>query len=421
MMGRSAALIIVTALAVVPAAAHARETGGIREIKSKHLTLYTDLAADDELDALGDQFDQAFGQWCAYFEVDPDEHADWHVRACLMHAREPFQAAGLLPADLPRFDNAFSRDGQLWMYDQTSVYYRRHLLLHEGTHCFMHTLLGGTGPPWYAEGMAELLATHRIDGKKLSLGYFPRSPDEVSKWGRIEIVQSAYARHRAKTLQAIAAYGGTLHADVEPYGWCWAAAAFLDGHPRYRDRFRQLSRHVTAADFQRRIDEFLAVDRDRLDEDWQLYVANIDYGYDFRRMDVERSAGRPLDSKSASVTVQADRGWQSTGIALESGRKYHLRAAGQYVIAVDERPWVSEPGGVTIRYHHGQPLGILLAAVRSDEPPANGASGLIKPIVVGLDKTLVVNRPGTLYLRINDSAGRLDDNSGSARVEITPE
>jgi hypothetical protein len=269
--------------------------------------------------------------------------------------------------------------------------------------------------------MAELLATHRLDGKKLSLGYFPHNADEVSKWGRIEIVQSAYAARRAKTLSGISAYGGTLHSGLEPYGWCWSAAAFLDGHPRYRDRFRQLHRHVAADDFERRIADFLALDRAGLDEDWQLYVANIDYGYDFRRMHVERSAGTPLDSKSATVTVQADRGWQSTGIALDPGRKYHLRAAGQYVIAVDEKPWVSEPGGVTIRYHHGQPLGILLAAVRGDEPKNNGASGLIKPIVVGRARTLVVDHPGTLYLRINDSAGRLDDNSGSASVEITVE
>ena len=26
----------------------------------------------------------------------------------------------------------------------------------------------------------------------------------------------------------------------EAYAWCWAAAKFLDSHPRYRDRFRGL-------------------------------------------------------------------------------------------------------------------------------------------------------------------------------------
>jgi len=77
-----------------------------------------------------------------------------------------------------------------------------------------------------------------------------------------------------------------------------------------------------------------------------------------------------------------------------------------------------EPGGVTIEYYHGQPLGILLAALRSDQGP-NKSTGLAKAVIVGLDGRLVVERPATLYLRINDSAGRLDDNAGTATVEIT--
>ena len=38
---------------------------GIRQIRSKHLTLHTDLPPGPEVDALGEVFDQAFPQWCA--------------------------------------------------------------------------------------------------------------------------------------------------------------------------------------------------------------------------------------------------------------------------------------------------------------------------------------------------------------------
>ncbi len=41
--------------------------------------------------------------------------------------------------------------------------------------------------------------------------------------------------------------------------------------------------------------------------------------------------------------------------------------------------------------------------------------------MIGLGATLDVKRSGTLYLRINDSAGSLDDNAGTASVEITQE
>ncbi len=80
--------------------------------------------------------------------------------------------------------------------------------------------------------------------------------------------------------------------------------------------------------------------------------------------------------------------------------------------------WESEPGGVTIRYYRGKPLGILLAAVRDDKASATAATGLIKPIVVGLETTLVAPRSGTLYLRINDAPGSLEDNAGTIAVEI---
>jgi hypothetical protein len=265
------------------------------------------------------------------------------------------------------------------------------------------------------------LATHRAEDGAVVLNHFPRTSEEVSKWGRIEIVQTAYADRRAMTLAKIFAYRGTLHAGVEAYGWCWAAAAFLDGHPRYRDRFRQLHRHVKAADFDERVAKIFGDDPDRLREDWQLFVANLDYGYDFRRMEVERSAGKPLESQTASVSVAADRGWQSSGLKLDRGKKYRLRAAGRYVLAQGQKPWTSEPGGVTIQYYRGQPLGILLAAVRGEEPGADNASGLTRPIVIGLGATLNVKRSGTLYLRINDSPGSLGDNAGTATVEITQE
>jgi hypothetical protein len=412
--------VMASAWLLLSSAAPADDAPGIRQITSEHLTLYTDLPADVEVDALPGYFDQAFDQWCAYFGVDPGQHADWRASGYLMRSPERFRAAGLLGTDVPDFASGYSRGREMWLRDQSSTYYRRHLLLHEGTHSFMHTLAGGVGPPWLAEGMAECLATHRLEDGKLALGDFPGTREQVSKWGRIEAVQSGYAAQGAKTLAQIFAYGGTLHGDVESYGWCWAAAAFLDGHPRYRERFRQLHRDLAEPDFAARVEQTFARDRARLDEDWQLFVANIDYGYDFARMEVERREGAPLAPRGESVTVAADRGWQSSGVALAPGR-YRLRAGGRYQVAGGEPPWMSEPGGVTIEYYRGRPLGILLAAVRDDDAGAGGSSGLLAPIVVGLGTTLVVERPGTLYLRINDSPGALADNAGSAAVEVAKE
>ena len=89
-------------------------------------------------------------------------------------------------------------------------------------------------------------------------------------------------------------------------------------------------------------------------------------------------------------------------------------------MAKTTKPWISEPGGITLRYNQGRPLGMLLAAIRPDDPAANNPSGLIQPIPVGPGTTLEAKHPGTLYFRINDSAGQLGDNRGTASVEITP-
>jgi hypothetical protein len=395
--------------------------GGIRRLASTHLTLYTDLPSGGEIDALPGYFDQAFVQWCDYFGVDAKQHGDWRAQCCLIAVPDRFQTAGLTPADLPKFRTGYTRGENFWMYDQTSVYYRRHLLLHEGTHAFMYSLLGDGYPPWYFEGVAELMATHRLDSGKLSLNYFPRGRDEVPGLGRIEIVERGYAARRAMSLTKIFAYDQRAHSQNEPYGWCWAAAAFLDGNPRYRARFRELASPVGNDDFAERVTRLSGADAARMNEDWQLFVANLDYGYDFERMAVEYAAGQPLAADAQRVSVAADRGWQSSGMQLEAGRKYRLRASGRYQIAKEPRVWTCEPGGVTIRYYHGQPLGILLAAVRPDDADPGRPSGLLKPIVVGLETVLHFESSGTLYLRINDSAGSLADNAGSLSVEVTPE
>ncbi len=177
-------------------------TAGIRKLPGKRLTLYTDLPGA-EVDQLPAVFDEAFPQWCKHFKVKESDQADWRMTGFLMKDKARFVEAGLLPDNLPPFEHGFSWGRVLWLYEQPSDYYRRHLLLHEGTHGFMNTVLGGCGPPWYMEGMAEYLATHRWRDGRLTLGYMPRNRDEAPQWGRIRIIQDAAAQQRALPLKQV--------------------------------------------------------------------------------------------------------------------------------------------------------------------------------------------------------------------------
>jgi len=122
---------------------------GIRKLTGKAIALYTDLPAAAEIDELPQVFDAAVSAWCHYFGVDAAKVAGWRVVGCVMQDMARFEGAGLCPASVPEFPHGYSRGSQLWLYDQPSGYYRRHLVLHEGTHCFMQRWLGGAGPPWY--------------------------------------------------------------------------------------------------------------------------------------------------------------------------------------------------------------------------------------------------------------------------------
>ncbi len=394
------ALLVPIVAAAPPPADDARAAAaGIRKLSGKRLTLYTDVAAA-EIDQLPAVFEQAFPQWCRYFGVDESKHAGWRLTGCLMKDRARFLAAGLLPPDVPVPEGrGYTRYDTSWLDEQPTEWYRRELLLHEGTHGFMYTLLGECGPPWYMEGMAEYLGTHRWQDGRLTLGYTPRSREESPGWGRVRTIQDLVTQRRAAKLKSIVDYPSAAYCQPEPYAWSWAAVTLLDRHPRYQGRFRQLIRHVRQPDFNERFYRLFAPDWQELCEEWQLMVTGMEYGYDVARSAVDFTPGTtsPLSTNlrsvpgegpgvraASTVKIAADHGWQNSGLRLEAGKKYRLAATGRYQVAKQPKIWWCEPGGVSIRYYHGQPLGILLAAVRPDHPASGSLSALVHPTVIGL-------------------------------------
>jgi hypothetical protein len=209
-------------------------------------------------------------------------------------------------------------------------------------------------------------------------------------------------------------------ADVQGYAWSWSAATFLDGHPRWQSRFRQLIEQIGEPDaqFTGPLWRDLRAAPEPIEEAWQLFLNQLDYGYDVAADVIDFQPERPWQNRAA-VLVDARRGWQSTGLRLESGRGYRLRAEGRYRLTATDPVWWSEPGGVTIQYVHGRPRGMLLAAVRRDtggESPVD--YDLLHPEPVGLATELRPDHGGLLFLRINEPAGQRGDNEGSVNLKI---
>ena len=178
-----------------------------------------------------------------------------------------------------------------------------------------------------------------------------------------------------------------------------------------------MHREAEDENFNEQFRQLFASDWQRLNDDWRLFVANLDYGYDFARMELEIVAGKPLTDQGRNRL-----GRRRPRLAIEPGATRSRRAH----IACGPRADIrsppgsafgsAKPGGVTIHYYQGRPLGML--AGRRATANDDGNDGLLHPMVVGLGTTFRAAHGGTLYFRINESAGRLADNSGMLEVEI---
>ena len=392
---------------------------GIRKIEGKHLALYTDLREQADIVEFAEVFDAAVPLWCEYFGLDVADTEGWQVNAFVIGDKKKFIAAKLFSEDLPEFPTGFNLHHNMWIYHQPGNYYTRHLLLHEGTHSIMHWFLRGVGPPWYSEGMAELLAVHRWHEGELEMNYDLKSKEEAEYWGRVKIIREDVAAGNSRSLEDVFVTPfkafSSAHS-VRNYAWAWAACKFFGEHPLSRAQFAELESraHDETNEFNRVFFRAVKNDWPQLKRDWKLFLADMDYGIRVSQLAITDVAGEGGNLFS----IDATRGWQKTSIEVKKGETYQINASGRFQVANDDgTPWPCEPGGVTIEYFRGHPLGMLMAGVAGGE--AEETDGLTAPTPIGLKGTFTATQDGKLCFRINESAAKLTDNSGSVQVRVS--
>jgi len=395
---------------------------GIARFESKRLKLYTDVAAE-KVQSLLPAVDAAYDALVAYFgPLPPDRRrTEFQVTAYLMSDKPLFQKAGLLPDDLPPFLNGRHREQEFWANEQETDYYRRHLVIHEFTHCFMFAVPAVHIPEWYMEGMAELFGTHRIDANgRYEFRVMPDRAENFDGLGRIPLVRSEIAHGHWKSLADLQRLTTQEFLENTGYAWSWAACAFLDGHPRYSKRFHELGKHTLGSEFQSTLTRLFGNDLDEMETEWALFAHQLQFGFDLTRAVIEFKAGRPLADREsgAAIAIAPNRGWQSSGIAVKQGERYEIVAAGEVVLEPKPKPWVSQPQGISIVYSEGRPIGTLLAAVHREPQSAETDESMLKEIVVGRKTTFRATASGTLYFRINDHWNSLANNDGRYTVVV---
>lgn len=422
---------VVLAAADIAAAADigpltaAASRAGLRVIEGRHLVLTTDRPPreGDGVDDLPRVFDDAFLAWCRHFALDPEDHRGWRAFGCLVVDRERFRAAGLLPDTVPDFANGFCDRDRFWMMDQSNPAYRRHLLLHEGVHAFTITLRDLDAPAWYAEGSAELLATHRLergaDGPPRFVATpIPNAAEDVPQLGRIEAIRRLQAAGDMPSLAAVFSLPGTAHGEIRTYASSWAAVAMLALHPRHAARFAAAEQGPLDARFTARFIDSPGWDAAVAGRDFAAFADDIDYGYDFARSAIDWRSGPRLES-ATTLTVAADCGWQNGGNAVARGRHYAIRASGR--VAVGHAAGMvleSEPAGISIDWYRGLPLGRLLVAQWVE--PENGSRPRFVVVAEGAEGEFEARVDGPLFFKINESPGGLADNEGTFQVTVQP-
>ena len=400
---------------------------GIHRYESQCLVLYSDIDPDIAR-RLPPLIDAVYPAWVDYFgDLPPAEDgSEFQLTGYLMADRGLFLDTGLLPEELVDFRHGKHNGYRFWMAEQQYDYYRRHLLIHEATHCFMMIEPARTQAPlFYLEGIAELFGAHRVeeDGT-IRFRVMPSDPNRAVGFGRVEMIRRAVERGEAKSFREVLSLSARAFtfSRSDPYAWSWAVCKFLDTHPHYRERFRELASIRDGDEFRSRFAELFEPDRARLSVEWELFTGALEYGYDIERAAIDWQAGTPLGAdESRTLPLASHRGWQSTCVRVSAGSEYRIQAAGEVTLADEPKPWVSQPQGVTIRYSGGRPIGRVtgivlpnVGAKNNDEAEAD----LGTVIDSGRETIFEADRDGVLYLRVNDFWSSLENNRGSYDVTV---
>ena len=209
----------------------------------------------------------------------------------------------------------------------------------------------------------------------------PRRVGEFKGFGRIETINAEVNAGRSLSIGEVISTSSNVYAKKkEPYAWSWALCLFLENHPDYQQAFHKLKNQTESRGFKSVFEKELGSDRQKLLAEWELFIRDLGYGYDFERARIDFRANQKIIASSefeATVTIDASKGWQATGITVLPDVQYTFRAEGETTLATNPKPWKSTPDGISFRYFRNAPLGLLQAVVYRPNSSADRTSGLV--------------------------------------------
>lgn len=423
--------ILVCLLTVVLSSLTLHDLGAadLRTLSGRYIEVVTDLADSPEQADWTAAVDVAIPLWCDFWNVDQEKIRGWRVTAYVMNDKQVFQQAGLIPAAVPDFPHGFQFGNRVFLLNQPSTYYTRHLLLHEVAHALAFHLFGGAGPAWFMEGTAEYLATHRWDGHQLEFGIIPEGKENFPYWGRIRMLDVRRQKQESLSLVGVMRMKDSPDRYVEPYAWTWSVIQCLTAYPEYRQPLVAAAAMGSdnSIEFTRKFFQTLGPQWNVAQARWRVLIDELDYGYDLGRNRLQISNDDPLwSSKPSGDKLLADQGWQAVGYRFPAGAELTIQVEGEISLGQSERPgqaprrWRSYPEGITLDYYRNFPLGQVLGCWL---PTSSTNAPTTKPLEVfsvGANCRLRAPEESWLLLKVGDNPAELADNTGSFEYELAP-
>ena len=394
---------------------------GIHRLESRRLILLTDRPPESvkHLLPLADAIFDFLTIECGPLNLAADG-SDFQVTGCLIDDVKRFYAAQLMPPQNVELNHGRQQGYRFWMRHQADDYYQRHLLLHEFTHCYMHSDQQQPEPPpnWFLEGAAEVFATHQIDRDETRFAVLPEEWTGFEGWGRIsEIarhigppVSEKFSVRPIPTIQDIQNPQSSLARDDGRYAFWWALCWMLRHHPDSAELWTSLCRSRDSGDLSVILNDARNQSGGRLEQDWLLFADAVCEGFEPNHSFARHRGESATDFQ---MILDADAGWQDSGWEFGKGDQCRVDCSGECVLATTSIPWVSEPQGITIEWYRGRPIGEVVAVLVDSD-----GRTISHRVPIGRSRVIQIPRSGRLWLQVNDSESSRHDNSGGYRVSI---
>ena len=298
----------------------------------------------------------------------------------------------------------------------------RGVVEHEVIHAYCFQTFGRVGPDWYKEGMAQM-------GGECCAG-------NRGVWSSPEAMQRLRRRPRPTVEQVVRAnnmadpIGGSLdamlmrsrktgtHAPLsgwtdhdakcvaqirEHYLWCWALCHLMAHNPNFSDRFRTVGAHYLIGR-SGAFDYAFGTMRRQLQFEYDWFLDHIEVGYrvDLCHWDWDARFRSLEQARGVRRRIVAVRGFQASGLLVQTGRRYRYRAEGRWSTATN-KPFTNADGADD---GSGRLVGVIMKDFR-----------LTEPFDLGADGVFAAPSDGALYLRCRDRWNELGDNRGAVVVQ----